>query len=957
MRTALLALLLLAPFVPLMRQSSAPELQSVMPNGAQAGSSTVTITVTGTGFNSSSVVRVGDESMPTTFVGANTLRSVVPDNRLKVSDVLLIAVSNTDTGRSSSSLGFSVFSFSPPTGTSIEPSAGLRNSSLEVSVRGTNLAGAAVSFSGTGISASTQQGSTTFVRVLIAISSDAPFGQRTMTISTPAGSTSRCGEKPCTFSVVDSGSWTPAGLLNDVRRGAAVVKLLDGRILIAGGSATVGEVTRSAETLDPATGQWTPTGSLSLARRSAAATLLPDGRVLLAGGNDGSATLSSVEIYDPASGRWSTAGFMSIRGANGAVLLTDGRVLSFFSSTAAVVGEFFDPVSGRFQLAEGGAYSAANASPTAYSLLSDGRVLISASAMASRIYDPSTSTLSNVVAMPSANTGAWSRLLPDTRVLIRVSNVLFGRSVINQTFAFLYDPVTNSAFDAAPIAGSDVLLPSGLVLISGTLYDPSNDQRIPVPPMSRQLSAFSSVLLDDGRAVVIGTSSNAGSSRDVFAEIYSPGSYTNPAPAVLSVSSNTPASNVDVVRVDIRGTGFLPNSIVRVESTKLVTLYLGSQRLAAFVPPSLRGTLNSVGVAVVNPAPGGGSTGRIPVGFVTIPAPSITSAIPATANPGSQFAMIVSGQNLGSPLSVNFNGGGVNSTIQSGSSSSLTLNVTVDSDAPLGIRALTVTTAGGSVALANALRIQTTSPPVTVPLPISEVETGAVRTGYVVITQESGRFAPIATLTYGIVRNGAVQSQAAILPTSPVTETSVLLNIVPAIGRNLGIAIANTSGTAASIVIAAQDEDGTALGFPVTLAIADKQQLARFVTELLPSSTIGAGFRGSLRIRSSMPVSIVGLRFSGTEFSTAPLPSIGGSTVPANIVFPQFAMSGGWATTVGLANIYAFPVIGRVDFFDPAGNPLSVELNGTKGSSFPYNIPPGGSLTLAPRDSNGQSPF
>src|SRR5262249_7331223 len=127
----------------------------------------------------------------------------------------------------------------------------------------------------------------------------------------------------------------------------------------------------------------------------------------------------------------------------------------------------------------------------------------------------------------------------------------------------------------------------------------------------------------------------------------------------------------------------------------------------------------------------------------------------------------------------------------------------------------------------------------------------------------------------------------------------------------------------------------------------------------------GDAFRGSLTIQSSTPVSIVGLRFSGQEFSTIPIPVASPSNVPqqgpfggpAASIFPQFAMSGGWATTIGLVNVSSTPIAGRIDIFDPNGNPLPVSWNGAQASTFNYSIPAKGSAFFAPRDSNGQSPF
>jgi hypothetical protein len=159
------------------------------------------------------------------------------------------------------------------------------------------------------------------------------------------------------------------------------------------------------------------------------------------------------------------------------------------------------------------------------------------------------------------------------------------------------------------------------------------------------------------------------------------------------------------------------------------------------------------------------------------------------------------------------------------------------------------------------------------------------------------------------------------------------------------------------------------IGTPSSLSIPAGQQLAKFITELFPSSTLGSAFRGSLRAQSSVPVSLIGLRFSGAEFSTLPIVPANPASVPVRVssatpigggdavMFSQFAMSGGWATALGLVNTASTSISGRVDVFDTGGNPLMVRMNNLTQSTFFYSIPPNGTFTLAPRDTNGQSPF
>jgi hypothetical protein len=108
------------------------------------------------------------------------------------------------------------------------------------------------------------------------------------------------------------------------------------------------------------------------------------------------------------------------------------------------------------------------------------------------------------------------------------------------------------------------------------------------------------------------------------------------------------------------------------------------------------------------------------------------------------------------------------------------------------------------------------------------------------------------------------------------------------------------------------------------------------VTELFPATTLRAAFRGSISVQSSTPVSIIGFQFLGAQFSTLPVPVSNPAAVPAHgpvggpnaAMFPHFVMSGGWATALDLLNNTSSPMTGRVDVFDPSGNPLAVQWNG-----------------------------
>jgi hypothetical protein len=263
--------------------------------------------------------------------------------------------------------------------------------------------------------------------------------------------------------------------------------------------------------------------------------------------------------------------------------------------------------------------------------------------------------------------------------------------------------------------------------------------------------------------------------------------------------------------------------------------------------------------------------------------------------------------------------------------------------------------AGGSVR-GEVKTFTTTRVPSTPPQTNPDVETGDIKSGYLIVTPDAASDAPTVTFTYGTVNQGAVQSQAGIIPTAMATDASMFVEVIPSISRNIGVAIANPGSSAIVVTMTLRDENGFVLGSPVNIPVQAHQQVAKFVNELFGADVIASGLRGSLRMQSPSPFAVTGLRFSGAVFST--LPVAVNAAVPATaVIIPQFAIAGGWATQIALVNNTNATLVGHIDVFDTNGRPMPVKLNGETRSTFTYSIPVGGTFVLSPRDSNGQSPL
>lgn len=365
--------------------------------------------------------------------------------------------------------------------------------------------------------------------------------------------------------------------------------------------------------------------------------------------------------------------------------------------------------------------------------------------------------------------------------------------------------------------------------------------------------------------------------------------------------------------------------------------------------------------------------------------PTITSISPSSVSAGSSgFLLHVAGTGfvdptlVGSPLppsTVIWNNTRLKTFFVS--STELTAEVTAELISRPGSAVVTVFNLGDYVS--NAVTLRITDGVASPPQPIPAVEQGVTRSGYVIITPKGNGLAPLATATLGIVRNAAVLAQALVFSASMMTDALQFVEVVPAVGRDVGVAITNPDSRINLVTLTLRDETGLAVGGPLTITLQPRQQLARFISEIFSAAVIGTGFRGSVRLQSPTPFAVLGLRFSGTAFST--LPSGGTSAGPgvpsinlaagsiantplegtvggiAAMIFSQFAISGGWATQISLINTTETTISGRIDLFDDSGSPMAVTLNGLTQSTFSYSIPPAGTVVFAPRDANGMSPF
>jgi anti-sigma factor RsiW len=338
---------------------------------------------------------------------------------------------------------------------------------------------------------------------------------------------------------------TLGGMLTP-RHSHTATKLLDGRVLIAGGrefSSALG----SAEIYDPQKRIFTEAGRLRLGRLGHEATMLKDGRLLITGGLDANISVTaSAEIYDPRTGAFSLAGTMKWpRFGHRATLLRDGRVLITgglgpdWPQTARA--EIYDPQTGTFTAIE--SLKVARADHTA-TLLKDGRVLLAGGSSGPRmssdvvasaeIFDPSSERFISTEAMNVPRHKHSATLINEGHVLIIGGISATTWSSGGNASAEIFDPAAGSftstgsmSLPRYKIRDAVVRLPTGQVLVAGgagrvEIYDPVTTRFSTVAGAIGVPRYYATAtLLDNGEVLITGGYSD-GMLANASAWIYRP---------------------------------------------------------------------------------------------------------------------------------------------------------------------------------------------------------------------------------------------------------------------------------------------------------------------------------------------------------------------------------------------------------------------------------------------------
>ena len=346
-----------------------------------------------------------------------------------------------------------------------------------------------------------------------------------------------------------TGKWKETGAMNTTRDSHTATLLLDGKVLVAGGTDSKGVALSSAEVYDPTIGKWTMTRPLNSARFYHTSALQPDGTVMVAGGHNGSDRLEDTEIYDPAKGAWTAGTTITnllpvVHSGHTATTLANGKVL-IAGGDAAGSAERYDPTTGMWT--KTGALKTARAGHTE-TLLRSGKVLITGGngsgfyLSTAELYDPATGAWTNTGALTINSIGHTATLLPNAKVLVAGGQGDRG----HVARAELYDPATGKWMPTGPLitpraSHTATLLRNGKVLVTGgknstfnvlssvEMYDPVTGKWTRTGELNIPRWRHTATLLSNGKVLVAGGSVSVEATAS--AELYDPatGKWTETA--------------------------------------------------------------------------------------------------------------------------------------------------------------------------------------------------------------------------------------------------------------------------------------------------------------------------------------------------------------------------------------------------------------------------------------------
>ena len=741
----------------------APTATSLSPTSATAGGAAFTLTVNGTAFVSTSVVKFNGAAKTTTFVSATQLTAPITAADIATAGTASVTVTNpAPGGGTSGSLSFTINPVSAPTLTSAAPtSATAGGAAFTLTLTGTGfVAGATVNF---GANPAITPSSVTSTQIVVTIPAAdiATAGTVNVTVTNPAGGGTSNAQ---TFTVNNPApTATSLSPTSATAGGAAFTLTVNGTgfvstsvvkfnatakttifisatqltaAITAADIATAG--TASVTVTNPAPGGGT-SGSLSF-------TINPVSAPTLTSAAPTSATAGGAAFTLTLTGTGFVAGATVNFGANPAITpssVTSTQIVATIPAaditTAGTVNvTVTNPAGGGTSNAQtftvnNPAPTATSLSPTsataggaAFSLTVNGTGFVSTSVVKFN-GAAKTTTFVNATQLTAAITAA--DIATAGTATVTVTNPAPGGGTSgNLSFtinAASAPTLTSVAPTSATVGGAAFTLTlTGTGFVTGATVNFGTSPTItPSSVTSTQIvatiPAADIVIAGTVNLTVTNPAGGGTSNAQTF-------TINNPAPTATSLSPTSATAGGAAFTLTVNGTGFVSTSVVKFNGAAKTTTFVNATQLTAAITAADIATAGTASVTVTNPAPGGGTSGSLSFTINPVSAPTLTSAAPTSATAGgAAFTLTLTGTGFVAGATVNF---GNNPAITPSSVTSTQIVATIPAAdiATAGSVNVTVTNpAGGGTSNAQTFSINNPAPTATSLSPTSATAGGA----------------------------------------------------------------------------------------------------------------------------------------------------------------------------------------------------------------------------------------
>lgn len=638
-----------------------PTVTALNPATVTAGGQSFSLTVTGTNFVQSSVVRLNGQDRTTTFVSATELRAAITAADIANGGTAAVRVFNpTPGGGLSTELPLAI-TFAAPTITLISPNSAVAGGpAFTLSVTGTNFAANSV-LRWNGESRPTTIVNVTELTAQITAADIANVGTAKVTVFSTAAN---AASNEFTFTI------------NQATRPLPRITALSPENATAGGAAftlTVTGVNFVSDSVVRWNGQprtTTFTNSTQLTAQITAADIASLGSASVTvftppagGGESNPLTFNITQAPNPVPAITSLNPPNATAGANGLALTING---------SGFVAASFVRLNGNGETR-----------PTTLVNANQLTVQLTANDIASA------GTLTITVVNPSPGGGTSNsvtlNIINAVPVLTSLTPNIVAEDAIGVTLA-----VTGTGF----IRGSQII-------INGNAR---NTTYISATQLTTALTANDLAAVGTLQVQVRNPEPGGGLSNALPLEVRK----RNPLPRITTLNPTTALAGSNGFTLIVNGTGFVQGSIVRWNGQDRPTDFGSETLLVAQIPASDIAAGGTAQVAVFNPAPGGGMSGGVAFA-ITNPAPRITSINPDAAVAGSgAVALVVNGSGFTANSQVRFNGNDVPTTYVT--NSQLNAQVPAIATATGGTFAVTVFNPAPGGGLSGAANFTVTNP-------------------------------------------------------------------------------------------------------------------------------------------------------------------------------------------------------------------------------------------------------